>query len=147
MCLTILTIYKHESHFIYCLFFFISIDLLHQECALIMSIITPVSVKVATLVMIAMLKSTSVNPLLAFAVSTLVDNTKQQTSRKQPIKMAATVIFRRKVSWSLNLAQNNFQQLDYDGSFKTILYHLMLLSWCQKTVQSLVNKLIIFVPQ
>lgn len=146
MCLTILTIYKHESHFIYCLFF-ISIDLLHQECALIMFIITPVSVKVATLVMIAMLKSTSVSPLLAFAVSTLVDNTKQQTSRKQPIKMAATVIFRRKVSWSLSLAQNNFQQLDFDGSFKTILYHLMLLSWCQKTVQSLVNKLIIFVPQ
>lgn len=136
------------SHILFTVFFFfISIDLLHQECALIMSIITPVSVKVATLVMIAMLKSTSVNPLLAFAVSTLVDNTKQQTSRKQPIKMAATVIFRRKVSWSLNLAQNNFQQLDYDGSFKTILYHLMLLSWCQKTVQSLVNKLIIFVPQ
>lgn len=136
------------SHILFTVFFFfISIDLLHQECALIMSIITPVSVKVATLVMIAMLKSTSVNPLLAFAVSTLVDNTKQQTPRKQPIKMAATVIFRRKVSWSLNLAQNNFQQLDYDGSFKTILYHLMLLSWCQKTVQSLVNKLIIFVPQ
>lgn len=136
------------SHILFTVFFFfISIDLLHQECALIMSIITPVSVKVATLVMIAMLKSTSVNPLLAFAVSTLVDNTKQQTSRKQPIKMAATVIFRRKVSWSLNLAQNNFQQLDYDGSFKTILYHLMLLSWYQKTVQSLVNKLIIFVPQ
>lgn len=136
------------SHILFTVFFFfISIDLLHQECALIMSIITPVSVKVATLVMIAMLKSTSVSPLLAFAVSTLVDNTKQQTSRKQPIKMAATVIFRRKVSWSLNLAQNNFQRLDYDGSFKTILYHLMLLSWYQKTVQSLVNKLIIFVPQ
>ena len=80
-----------------------------------MSTTIPASVKVATLVMIVMLKSTSVSPPLAFAVSTLVGNTKQRTS------------------WSLTLAQNNSEHLDFDGSFKTILFHLMLLSWYQKT--------------
>jgi len=50
-------------------FSLILIDLFHQEYAPIMSITIPVSVKVATLVMIVMLKSTSVSPPLAFAVS------------------------------------------------------------------------------
>ena len=40
----------------------------------IMSITIPVGVKVVTLVMIVMLKSTSVSPPLAFAVSALVGN-------------------------------------------------------------------------
>ena len=42
------------------------------------------------------------------------------------------------------VAQNCFQQLDFDKFITTAFYHLMLQSWYHKTVQSLVNTLLSF---
>ena len=61
-----------------------------------MSITIPVSVKVVTLVMIVMLKSTSVSPPLAFAVSALVGNATVNDQR--PIKMAGHLGWLKTVS-------------------------------------------------